>query len=61
MADEVKRKNVTLRLAPETVANLKKINDLGYYAGRVVDDLVASFVRHAGLDESEGLDDSKKF
>ena len=52
--DELKRKNVTLRLSPESVERLKLIRSAGFQTSRVVDDLLEAFTRHAGLELEDG-------
>lgn len=49
LPDGSKRKNVSFRLAPETVELCKEIKAEGYQLGRLIDDLLAAFARHAGI------------
>ena len=49
--NELKRKNVTLRLSPESVRRLGDIREAGFQTSRVVDDLLEAFCVHAGLEE----------
>lgn len=50
LPEEKKRKNMTLRLAPETIIRLASIRQAGYQPGRVIDDLVEAFCKHAELE-----------
>lgn len=50
LPEEEKRRNTTIRLAPETVRRLALIRETGMIPGRVVDDLVEAFCRHAGIE-----------
>ncbi len=56
LAPGLRRKNMTLRLAPETVRRLALIRAAGFQTSRVVDDLVEAFCRHAGLETDSAPD-----
>ncbi len=53
LAAEQKRKNVSIRLSPDSVRRLKLIHNAGFQTSRVVDDLLEAFTRHAGLENPE--------
>lgn len=46
----LRRQNMTLRLAPETVRRLALIREAGFQTYRVVDDLIEAFCKHAGIE-----------
>lgn len=51
LPEELKRKNITLRLSPDSVRRLAAIRAAGFQTSRVVDDLLEAFCRHAGLED----------
>lgn len=53
LTQEQMRKNMTLRVAPETVGLCKELRAQGYQVGRLVDDLLAAFARHVGILEPD--------
>ena len=55
LPEDRKRKNITLRLAPETIKRLSYIRAAGYQPGRVIDDLVEAFCKHAELEPDSVL------
>ncbi len=59
LPESLRRKNITLRLSPETIERLRLIRESGLQASRVVDDLVEAFCKHAGL-EPGGVADFDK-
>ena len=56
LPESQKRANLTFRVAPETVLLCKELRAAGYQTGRLVDDLLAAFARHAGILEPQNDD-----
>lgn len=54
--DAERRKSVSFRLSPETVGLVKILRSEGYQIGRLIDDLLHAFARHAGIIEPEPED-----
>lgn len=56
LPEENKRKNVTIRLSPQSVHRLALIREAGFQTSRVIDDLLEAFCVHAGLEDEPALE-----